>query len=78
LRIRRRGCPSYRRTTAAPTAGLARTGGGRVTGTEVGDEDSYDEVEVTLESGQQVDVQLDEQFRVVGSTPDEFPDDQDG
>jgi hypothetical protein len=41
-----------------------------VTGTEVGDEDSYYEVEVTLESGGQVDVQLDEQFRVVDTMAD--------
>jgi hypothetical protein len=54
----------------------ALTGGGRVTGTEVGDEDSYYEVEVTLPDGRQVDVQLDENFVVVGSSADEQPDDQ--
>jgi uncharacterized membrane protein YkoI len=51
----------------ASAAALAHTGGGRVTGTEVGDEDSYYEVEVTLDNGGQVDVQLDETFTVVGS-----------
>ena len=55
---------------AASVAALAYTGGGRVTGTEVGDEESYYEVEVTLEDGRQVDVQLDETFRVVGTDDD--------
>ena len=41
-----------------------------MTGTEVGDEESMYEVEVTLEDGHQVDVQLDESFRVVGSSAD--------
>jgi uncharacterized membrane protein YkoI len=52
----------------AGAAALAETGGGRVTGTEV--EDSYYEVEVTLEDGRQVDVQLDESFAVVGTDED--------
>lgn len=51
----------------ASRAALAETGGGRVTGTEVGDEESRYEVEVTLSDGSQVDVQLDEDFAVVGS-----------
>jgi hypothetical protein len=54
----------------AEDAALAETGGGRVTGTEVGDEESYYEVEVTLDDGRQVDVQLDESFAVVGTDPD--------
>jgi hypothetical protein len=63
----------------ASAAALASTGGGRVTGTEVGDEDSYYEVEVTLDDGRQVDVQLDENFDVVGANPDvESADDTDG
>lgn len=51
----------------ARNAALAETGEGRVTDTEVGDEDSFYEVEVTLDNRQEVDVQLDEQFNVVGS-----------
>ena len=51
----------------AKAAALAHTNGGRVTGTEVGDEESYYEVEVTLPNGKQVDVQLDRSFDVVGS-----------
>lgn len=54
----------------ASAAALAHTGQGRVTGTEVGDEDTYYEVEVTLDDGSQVDVQLDEHFRVVDATAD--------
>jgi uncharacterized membrane protein YkoI len=54
----------------AKAAALAHTGGGRITGTEVGDEESYYEVEVTLENGSQVDVQLDKGFNVVGSEND--------
>lgn len=54
----------------AKAAALAHTGGGDVTGTEVGDEESLYEVEVTLDDGSQVDVQLDEGFEVVGSERD--------
>ena len=54
----------------ATTAALDHLGEGRVTETEEGDEDSYYEVEVTLDDGRQVDVQLDEAFNVVGDTPD--------
>jgi len=54
----------------ASAAALAHTRGGRVTETEVGDEESYYEVEVTLADGSQVDVQLDEDFTVVGSEAD--------
>ncbi|MEJ7721013.1 MAG: hypothetical protein WKF58_11430 [Ilumatobacteraceae bacterium] len=54
----------------ASEAALAHTGEGRVSGTEVGDEESYYEVEVTLDDGSQVDVQLDERFNVVGDEAD--------
>ena len=54
----------------ASRAALAHTGGGRVTETETGDEDSYYEVEVTLDDGSQIDVQLDQSFAVVGSSAD--------
>ena len=59
----------------AEAAALAHTGGGRVTGTEVGDEESRYEVEVTLADGSQVDVQLDERFRVVGDEREDEPGD---
>jgi hypothetical protein len=50
----------------AERAALEETGGGTVTETEVGDEESKYEVEVTLDDGSQVDVQLDREFAVVG------------
>ena len=55
----------------ASAAALDHTGGGQVTDTEVGDEESYYEVEVTLDDGSQVDVQLDRGFQVVGDEADE-------
>ena len=54
----------------ASAAALAHTGGGRVTGSEVDDEESKYEIEVTLDNGDQVDVQLDESFKVVGDEND--------
>ncbi|MET7397042.1 PepSY domain-containing protein [Dactylosporangium sp. NPDC005572] len=54
----------------ASAVALAHVGGGKVTDTEIGDEDSYYEVEVTRPDGSQVDVQLDEQFAVVGTNAD--------
>lgn len=59
---------------AASAAALAHTGGGRVTDTEVGDEDSYYEVEITLPDGGTVDVQLDAQFDVVDQMADSEAD----
>ena len=56
---------------AASKAALAHTGEGKVTGSEVEDEESYYEIEVTLDDGSQVDVQLDEQFNVVGDEADD-------
>lgn len=61
----------------ASAAALAHTGGGRVTETEQGDEESFYEVEVTLDNGDQVDVQLDKDFKVVGSETDSSGEDDD-
>ncbi len=61
----------------ATAAALAHLGGGRVTGTEVGDEEGHYEVEVTLDDGSQVDVHLDREFGVVGSETDGPGDDID-
>jgi uncharacterized membrane protein YkoI len=61
----------------ATAAALEHTGEGRVTETEVGDEESLYEVEVTLDDGTQVDVQLDEDFRVVGDERDGSDDGED-
>ena len=62
--------------TRASEAALAVTGEGRVTETEVGDEDAHYEVEVTLSDGREVDVHLDRSFAVVSSAAD--ADDSDG
>jgi uncharacterized membrane protein YkoI len=58
----------------ASAAALEETGGGRITDTESGDEDSFYEVEVTRDDGSQVDVQLDRDFNVVGSSVDREDD----
>lgn len=60
----------------ASEAALAHVGEGRVTDTEVGDEESYYEVEITRDDGSEVDVQLDESFTVV-SLEDEAEGDGD-
>jgi uncharacterized membrane protein YkoI len=61
--------------TRATAAALDETGGGRVTGTEVNDEEGKYEVEVTLDNGKQVDVHLDEHFAVIGQKADSRDDD---
>jgi hypothetical protein len=60
----------------AEAAALEHTGGGRVTETETGDEESLYEVEVTRDDGSQVDVQLDSGFNVVGGESDGQGDDE--
>jgi len=54
----------------ASAVALQSTGGGRVSATEVGDEEGYYEVEVTRADGSQVDVHLDRGFHVIGSKAD--------
>lgn len=71
------GCCSLRSLDQATRAALQHTGEGRVSDTEVGDEDSYYEVEVTLDDGSQVDVQLEEQFNVVATMADDDTSDDD-
>ena len=60
----------------ASAAALEHTGGGRVTDTEVGDEESLYEVEVTRDDGSQVDVQLDSGFGVVGDEAERGGEDE--
>ena len=51
---------------------------GRVTGTEVGDEEGYYEVEITKDDGSQVDVHLDKNFNVIDTPADhEGPENND-
>jgi uncharacterized membrane protein YkoI len=54
----------------ASAVALQQTGGGKVTGSEVDDEEGYYEIEVTKADGSQVDVHLDKSFHVVNSKPD--------
>ena len=55
----------------ASAAALEHAGGGSVTETEVGDDESYYEVEVDLADGREMDVHLDRQFAVVGDDVDD-------
>lgn len=55
----------------AVAAALAHTGGGEVTETEIGDDGAAYEVEVRLADGTQVEVNLDANFAVTGSEPDD-------
>ena len=64
---------------AAGGVGIATaTGGGTVTDTEMGDEESFYEVEVSRDDGSQVDVQLDRDFNVVGDEADSGEDSEAG
>ena len=57
--------------TRAEKAALAETGGGKVTDSERDNENGATyEVEVTKAGGDQVDVRLDDQFKVVAAEPD--------
>ena len=49
----------------ASNAALAYIGEGRVTDSEVGDEEGYYEIEITLNNKREVDVHLDENFEVL-------------
>jgi uncharacterized membrane protein YkoI len=49
----------------ASQAALDYLGEGRVTDTEIGDEEGFYEIEVTLDNGEEVDVHLDENFRIL-------------
>ena len=55
----------------ATASALRHVGSGTVVETEVGDDGAAFEVEVRLDDGSQVAVELDENFRVIGSDPDD-------
>ena len=62
----------------ATAAALEHTGGGTVTETEVGDDGAAYGVEIRLDDGSQVEVNLDESFNVIGqAADDDGPNDQD-
>jgi uncharacterized membrane protein YkoI len=54
----------------AVAAALEETGGGTVTETEVGDDGAVYGVEIQLDDGSQVEVNLDRDFNVVGQEAD--------
>ena len=63
----------------ATAAALAHVGGGTVTETEVGDDGAAYGVEVRLDDGSQVEVNLDENFNVIGqAADDDGANDEDG
>ena len=51
----------------ASEVALEETGGGTVTDTETGDEESFYEVEVSLNGGDRVDVQVNRDFQILDS-----------
>ena len=61
----------------ASAAALRHTGGGKVTDSEIGDEEGYYEIEVTIADGTEVDVHLDQNFNVIRSDSDEDEDGED-
>lgn len=62
----------------AKSIALDHIKGGRVTGTEIGDEEGAYEVEVTRKDGSQVDVHLDRDFKILSTPADhESPDGKD-
>jgi uncharacterized membrane protein YkoI len=61
----------------ASEAALAETGGGEVVDSEVESDENGYEVEVNLDDGRQIEVQLDENFAVVDSSENEEGDDGD-
>jgi uncharacterized membrane protein YkoI len=62
----------------AKSVALDYTGGGKVTGTEAGDEEGAYEVEVTRDDGSQVDVHLDKSFHVMNAKSDQGGDTEGG
>lgn len=55
----------------ASAAALAHTGGGTVVETEAGDDGAAYGVEIRLEDGRVVEVNLDERFQVIGQESDD-------
>ena len=66
-------------TEKAKSVALEQSNGGRVTGTELGDEEGHYEIEVTRDDGSQGDVHLDRDFNVLSTAADHegSPDDKD-
>ena len=59
----------------ASAVALAHIGEGTVTDTEIGDEEGYYEIEVTLNNESKVDVHIDENFKVLSTELEDNEDD---
>ena len=59
----------------ASATALEYIGEGRVTDSEMGDEDGYYEIEITLDNNNQVDVHLDKNFNVISTEWENEDDD---
>lgn len=60
----------------ATAVALEHTGGGTVTESEIGDDGAAYSVEVRLADGSQVEVQMNANFEVIGSTDDDGAGDE--
>jgi len=66
-------------SASPPAAALEHTGGGTVVETEAGDDGAAYGVEIRLEDGRVVEVNLDQDFNVIGDeADDDGANDQDG
>ena len=59
----------------AAAAALAFIGEGSVTDSEIGDEEGYYEIEITLDNGNEVDVHFNENFNVISTEYENEEDD---
>ena len=75
-RADRRGADHRQRARSRQPVALEEIGGGKVTGTEAGDEEGAYEVEVTSADGSQVDVHLDKSFKVLDAKADKADSEQ--
>lgn len=55
----------------ASAAALDHTGGGQIVDSEIGDDGAAYGIEIELDDGSQVEVNLDASFNVIGSEPDD-------
>lgn len=60
----------------ASSVALKYIGEGKVTDTEIGDEEGYYEIEITLDNGREVDVHLDENFNVLSQEWEDGDEDE--
>mgnify|MGYP001571123330 CR=1 FL=1 len=61
----------------ASAIALEFIGEGRVTDSEIDDEEGYYEIEITLENGQEVDVHLNKEFNILSKEIESYNDEED-